>query len=135
MRETYNTVRRSAILDLIKTKDAAFTAKELFDELRDDGKEVALSTIYRALEAFVDAGFVIKSSGADGTVFYLYAKECEKLGHCFLKCRSCGAVKHIDCKLASKLVQHIYEDHHFLVDYENLVLTGLCEYCNDAGDY
>ncbi len=135
MRESYNSARRNAILDLIKRKSGAFTAKDLYEELYSSEHKVDLSTIYRALDTFTDAGLVAKNSDATGSVFYLYSEECEKSGHCFLKCRLCGGVEHVDCDTVSELVRHIFEDHHFLIDDENVVFTGVCSHCNAVGDY
>lgn len=134
MRETYNSARRNAILDLIKQEPGAFTAKELAEKLQQAGREVALSTIYRALDTFTNAGLVMKNTDSEGQVFYLYTTECEQSGHCFLKCSSCGAVEHVDCGVVSELVRHIFEGHHFLINHEKVVLSGICSKCNKMGD-
>ena len=134
MRETYNSVRRNAILDLIKQEAGAFTAKDLAEKLRQTEHDVALSTIYRALETFLSAGLIIKNTDSDGQVSYLYTAECEESGHCFLKCSHCGAVEHVDCGVVSELTRHIFEGHHFLIDGEKVVLPGICKKCNKVGD-
>jgi Fe2+ or Zn2+ uptake regulation protein len=131
MRESYNSARRNAILETIKAYGGAFSARDLFEKMKG---EIALATIYRALDTFTDAGLVIKNTDPEGQVFYLYTTECERSGHCFLKCRLCGAVEHVDCGVVSELVRHIYEGHHFLIDDERIVLSGVCGNCNEIGD-
>ncbi len=131
MRESYNSARRNAILEAIKSYDGAFSVKDLSEKLHG---EVALATIYRALDTFAAAGLVLRNTDADGQVFYLYSTECVETGHCFLKCRVCGAVEHVDCGIVGELVRHVFNGHHFLIDKERVVLSGICAKCGEAGD-
>jgi Fur family ferric uptake transcriptional regulator len=125
---TYNTKQKSLILDLIAAKRSDFSVKEIYAELIARGEQIGQTTVYRVIEALVEDGKLKQSLGADGATRYQYLEDCNHSGHCYLKCRECGRIEHIDCEDISELEQHIVKKHQFEMD-KDFVINGKCEAC------
>ena len=92
----YRTKQRTAILQYFKAHPHAhLTAEELSDALRATGISVGKSTVYRALEKFVESGVVRRFSIAPGeSACYQYAGGLSDTchAHFHLKCTVCGTL-------------------------------------------
>ncbi len=88
MVETHrNTRQRRAVGAILDDLDAFASAQEIHDILQQRGEKVGLSTVYRNLQALVDAAEVDALRGADGEVRY---RQCSAGHHHHLVCRNCG---------------------------------------------
>ncbi len=125
---TYNTKQRDAIAELISAKTTDFTVKEICQEL--DGRGISRATIYRAIEKLESDGSLRKNVGSDGSICYQYMDDCDKRGHCYLKCENCGAIEHVDCAILSGLIYHIKNEHNFITDKHQIILNGSCRKCH-----
>ena len=132
----YRTKQRTAILQYFKTHPHAhLTAEELSDALRATGISVGKSTVYRALEKFVESGVVRRFSIAPGeSACYQYAGGLSDTchAHFHLKCTVCGTLYHIECEHLDELTTHLGAKHNFTVDYAKTVLYGTCDPCRRA---
>src|SRR5579871_369499 len=86
---------RRQVLDIFSDSVAPLGAYAILEELsRREGKQVAPPTVYRALDFFLDHGFVHKIETLNA-----YAP-CEHLGHAhhgmLLICESCGRSEEIE---------------------------------------
>ena len=125
---TYTTKQYQAVLHCLERRpDAALTAADLAEALRQEQHPVGLATIYRQLEKLESAGRVHRIHTEEGAFF----QYCPHADHnCFLlRCGDCGRIVHLDCGHLEDLYRHLESRHHFRIDPRRTVLTGRCETC------
>ena len=127
---TYTTRQYQAVLDCLERHpDAALTAADLAEALRQESHPVGLATIYRQLEKLEAAGRIHRVRTEEGALFQ-YCPHPESGHPCFLlRCESCGRIVHLDCGHMEELTHHLEATHHFRIDLRKTTLTGLCETC------
>lgn len=69
-----NTKQRSAIMNLLAERNTPLTAEEIGEAIAPSYPKLALSTVYRNLELFTNAGLLEKSFFQDGVTRYSLAK-------------------------------------------------------------
>ena len=128
---TYTTKQYQAVLHCLEQRpEAALTAADLADALRQEDKPVGLATIYRQLEKLEKAGRIHKVATSDGAVYQYCPHQDEAHPGCLLlRCQSCGHIEHLDCHHLQGLCDHISQTHHFRIDTYHTVLSGLCGNC------
>ena len=126
---TYTTKQYQAVLRCLEQRpDAALTAADLAEALRQEARPVGLATIYRQLEKLESAGRVHKIHTEEGSFFQF----CPHADHhnCFLlRCEDCGRIVHLDCGHLEELTHHLETTHHFHIDPRRTTLTGRCHRC------
>lgn len=85
------TAPRVAILEALESRRTHPSAEEVFADLRHRHPSLSLSTVYKTLEAFLEAGLV-RRINSDGS---LRVDGITRL-HDHALCRSCGAIYDID---------------------------------------
>lgn len=124
--ETYATKQKNTIINVIKTKEEAFTVKEIYKALKE---KVGLTTIYRLTAKLEKEGKIKKIIDKDGKTYYQYLKSCDKENHFYLKCDKCARMIHIDCDCIDELYNHILNNHKFKLSKTNVIINGLCKEC------
>ena len=124
---TYNTKQKETIENHVKSKTADFSVKEICQELAED--KISQATIYRTIDQMSEQGKLKKSATNHGETRYQYLDDCDENGHCYLKCNQCGQIEHIDCKIVSKLAQHVEDEHGFIASPHDMILAGTCKNC------
>ena len=125
-RDNYNTKQKEIILDIIKKQKKEFTIKDIYEEVKD---VCGLTTIYRLVDKLTTNGILNKSIDNDNITRYSYLEECHHENHFYLKCNKCGNMFHIDCDCINELVNHIYDEHHFEMSKEHIIINGICSNC------
>ncbi len=127
-RKSYNTRSLNLIAELLKSRGGShMTAEELCEELKRQGENVGLTTVYRNLDKLISSGDVQKYSGEGSACFGFRGDNCSH--HFHLKCSACGKLLHIECDHIERLADHVSERHGFRVDNTKTVLYGLCGDC------
>lgn len=120
---------RAAIAHAAAGLAGAFTVEELQSALRERDAPIGTATVYRAVAAMAETGFLENVGERDGAALYAH---CHASGHHHhLVCTRCGATAEAPCPLdacASAL-----ETHGFLVTEHEVRLYGLCPVCAPAG--
>ncbi|MHA7239816.1 Fur family transcriptional regulator [Arthrobacter sp. TMS1-12-1] len=80
-------------MDLLENSDRFRSAQELHAALSEHGESSVLSTVYRALQQFVDSGDVHVFHAADGETLYRRCDRPDHHGH--LICRRCGKTEEL----------------------------------------
>ena len=122
---SYNTKQKELILKTIKRHKQEFRVKEIYEELKN---ETGLTTIYRLIDKLVSDGVVSKNITNDET-YYQYLEKCKEDNHFYLKCEHCKKIVHVDCDCIKDLASHIEGNHKFKMNFEHLVINGLCDKC------
>ncbi|GAB3646704.1 Fur family transcriptional regulator [Glycomyces tarimensis] len=123
-----STKQRTAILELLEADDAFRSAQDLHAILRDGGSTIGLTTVYRTLQAFADAGVVdvMRLPGGD----HLYRLCAAEEHHHHLVCRGCGRTVEVAGPTVERWANKVASEHGFTDVGHTLELHGLCEECS-----
>ena len=123
-----STKQRTAILELLETDDAFRSAQDLHAILRGGGSKIGLTTVYRTLQAFADAGLVdvMRLPGGD----HLYRLCGAEEHHHHLVCRSCGKTVEVAGPAVERWAGKVAEEHGFTEVGHTVELHGLCAACS-----
>jgi Fur family ferric uptake transcriptional regulator len=126
-----DTRQRRALREHLAGSDAFVNAQQIHDDLRANGEKVGLATVYRTLQAMVEAGEVDALRADDGETLY---RKCGPRHHHHLVCRSCGQTVELDGPSVEHWVTKAAEENGF-TDVKHVVeLFGLCSDCSRAAD-
>ena len=115
---------RVAILEILfSNKD--ITAEFILNECKKNGIDINQSTVYRAVEFFVEKGLIEKYPLKDGV--FAYRVKGEEHKH-LLKCNVCHKEVEVPCPM--KQIEAIVENETgFTLTEHNLVMEGVCKEC------
>jgi Fe2+ or Zn2+ uptake regulation protein len=82
------TRQRAAVLEYLRAVHIHPTAEDVFLAVRRQIPNISLATVYKGLEALVDAGLANKLAGGDGPARY----DARMEAHYHLRCQDTGAV-------------------------------------------
>lgn len=121
------TIPRVTILELLQNADKNhYSAEDVFDELRDNGHDIGLATVYRVLSQFEQAGILIKHNfEGNQAVFELNTGE----HHDHLICLKCGKIVEFFDETLENLQYDIANKHGFQLEDHSMVLHGICADC------
>lgn len=124
---------REAILSVFGERERHISAEGLYQELKDRGEELSLSTVYLNLRVLSTAGLLREFQGGNGeTVF-----DNNTSPHDHLVCKDCGAVTDIpltyveDMSIHHKLHANAKRyANGWNIDEPDLILQGVCPTCS-----
>jgi Fur family ferric uptake transcriptional regulator len=122
-----STQQRSAVRDLLNQTDGFHTAQDLYTMLRNAGVKVGLTTVYRALQTFADAGEIDVMRPPTGE--YLY-RRCRQGHHHHLVCRTCGRTVEVAGPAAERWAERVAADHGFTEVSHTFEIFGTCSDCS-----
>ncbi len=121
------TRQRTAVADLLARLDGFRSAQELHEILRSEGAGVGLTTVYRHVQALVDAGQLDVLRHADGEAVY---RACASpTHHHHLVCRSCGAGVEVQGPAVETWTSQVAAEHGFTDVEHTLEIFGTCRTC------
>ncbi len=121
-----NTRQRRAVGAILDDLDAFASAQEIHDILAKRGEKVGLSTVYRNLQALVDATEVDSLRGDDGEVMY---RRCSVGHHHHLVCRVCGRTVEVEGPTVERWADRVAGEHGFTDVAHTLEIFGTCDEC------
>jgi Fur family ferric uptake transcriptional regulator len=121
-----NTRQRRAVGAILDDLDAFASAQEIHDILVRRGDKVGLSTVYRNLQALVDAAEVDSLRGDDGEVRY---RRCSAGHHHLLVCRDCGRTVEVEGPAVERWADRVAAEHGFSDVAHTLEVFGTCSEC------
>jgi Fur family transcriptional regulator, ferric uptake regulator len=124
------TRQRSALLAVLEEPAGFRSAQELHARLRERGEPVGLATVYRGLQALVDAGEVDLLRGGDGEAAY---RRCSPQHHHHLLCRSCGLTVEVADPPVERWATKVAAEHGFRDVQHSLEVFGTCAACAGEG--
>ncbi len=124
-----DTRQRRALREHLAESESFLSAQQLFDEVRESGDRIGLSTIYRTLQAMADAGEVDAVRTDDGEIRY---RKCGPRHHHHLVCRSCGLTVELDGPGVERWAAKSADEHGFTDVTHVVELFGLCASCSSA---
>jgi Fur family ferric uptake transcriptional regulator len=122
------TRQRAAIADLLTRTDDFLSAQQLHDLLVARGDSIGLTTVYRNLQALVDAGRVDAIWDGSGEMRY---RHCSDEHHHHLVCRHCGTTVEVQADVVEKWASATAAAHGFADVSHTLEIFGTCAACAD----
>jgi Fur family ferric uptake transcriptional regulator len=126
------TTPRALVLRALREGHGHLTATEIYERI-DAGRAeepIALSTVYRALEALEAKGVVAALRSRGGETTYEWAPE--RPAHHHLICAACGGVTELDLDAVEELVAEIEERTGFEPNIRHLAIDGVCAACGGS---
>ena len=106
-----------------------FDADELVADLRDAGRRVSRSTVYRTLRLLVEAGLLRELRLTNRSA---YEHDYGYPSHDHLHCTECNAVVEFRNEAIQKLREAISQEHGFRPVGHRFIITGVCPACTRA---
>jgi Fur family transcriptional regulator, ferric uptake regulator len=123
----YQTAARKHTLALLKSERRYLTAATIYHLLKPASPKLALSTIYRTLEALREGGTVSSRVDEHGEASYIY---CGEKHHHHAICKQCGHVDEVDCDAIDAFTTALLNKQSFRLDDHSIEFYGLCVRCN-----
>jgi Fur family ferric uptake transcriptional regulator len=120
------TRQQAAVAAMLENSDDFTSAQTVHARLREAGAGVGLATVYRTLQAMVDAGTVDVLRTDDGEAVY---RACSTHHHHHLVCRSCGRTVEVEGPAVERWADKVAEDHGFRDVTHTLEIFGTCTDC------
>lgn len=124
-----STRQKRALAAVLADVDSFRSAQDLFNELRNRGENVGLTTVYNQLRALAEAGEVDAMRADDGETLY---RRCDRQDHHHhLVCRSCGRTVEIEGPEVERWAAKVAEGHGFVEVTHTVEIFGTCADCAD----
>jgi len=121
-----NTRQRRAVAAVLDELDGFASAQHIHELLDKRGEHVGLSTVYRNLQALVEAGNVDALRGDDGETRY---RQCSSGHHHHLVCRACGRTVEVEGPTVEQWADRVADEHRFTDVSHTLEIFGTCSNC------
>lgn len=122
------TIQRSRILDAVRELPGHSTAEQI-RALVNDGErdpDMAMSTVYRNLEALAEMGLVLAFARPGDVMTYEWAGT---EAHHHLFCSGCGHTKEVEVRALIAFAGEVQREHGFAVDLRHMAIRGQCASC------
>ena len=120
------TRQRTAVAQALASVDDFRSAQDIHDLLGRAETPVGLATVYRTLNALVEAGEVDMLRTEDGEAIY---RRCSETHHHHLVCRSCGATIEVEGPAVEQWTTAIAAEHGYSEVSHALEIFGTCSSC------
>lgn len=124
---------RARVLEEIAASHSAVGAYEVLDRLARSGRRLAPISVYRAIEALVEAGLVHKLETRNA-FFACHSSHLRNRGHLVLACDRCNTVAEVPGATAFASIMAAAEAMDFSVTHAVVEVRGVCHHCGAAGD-
>lgn len=122
-----STRQRLALATAMASTDAFRSARQWHEALVEAGHSVGLTTVYRTLQALVDAGEVDVIVAEDGESNY---RRCSTGHHHHLVCRGCGTTIEVSAPDVERWATGVATEHGFVGARHMVEISGLCRECS-----
>lgn len=125
------TQARQAVWRALLEADGHLTAEEVSRRVHGTDPGINLASVYRSLALFAQLDLVRESrmAGEEASRWELAHPD----EHFHLVCDRCGRVDHHVGTLVETIKEHLSRGHGFQPTAVELLVTGRCDHCADAG--
>ncbi len=120
------TRQQAAVAEMLGRSEEFTSAQTVHARLRDAGEGVGLATVYRALQAMVEAGAVDVLRTDDGEAVY---RACSTHHHHHLVCRGCGRTVEVEGPAVERWADAVAAENDFSDVTHTLEIFGTCADC------
>jgi Fur family ferric uptake transcriptional regulator len=123
-----STRQAAAIQDVLREADGFRTAQQLFDELRQRGDSVGLTTVYRNLNLLAESGMADVVHRADGESQFRLCGGADRDAdhHHHIVCRVCGRSVEVAGPEVEKWAERVATEAGYTQISHTVELFGLC---------
>ena len=111
--------QRRMVLDLLWSEASHLSARDIFEKLNQQGRQIGHTSVYQNLEALQSAGVIECLDRAHGRL-YGYRND----PHSHLTCLETGAIEDLDVKLPDDVLREIERRTGFNIESYTLQLNG-----------
>ena len=111
--------QRRMVLDLLWEQKSHLSARDIFEQLNQQGRNIGHTSVYQNLEALQSSGVIECLDRASGRL-YGYRSD----PHSHLTCAESGAIHDLDVQLPKELLAQIETHTGFTIESYTLSLTG-----------
>lgn len=123
------TRQRAAVEALLSQADDFRTAQQIHAQLRSDGHDVGLTTVYRSLALMAAEGSVDVLLAEDGEARY---RACSAGHHHHLVCRQCGYTIEVTATAVERWARQTAQANGFSDVSHTVEILGICATCRHA---
>lgn len=116
---------RRAVVEALLGGDGHRSAEDIGVEVQRRHPDVALSTVYRTLDALERLSVIEHSHLGHGPAVYHLTEDA----HVHLVCRSCGSVTDVPDETVAGLAADLHDRHGFELASRHFALFGICRGC------
>jgi len=116
---------RATVVRTLGRQHCCVTARELADRLRDEGQEVGIASIYRALDLLDELRLVHRLDAGEGVVRYEPAMPTGEHHH-HIVCDGCGRVASCEDERLEQAIGTPADRQSWSVDSHDVLLRGSC---------
>jgi Fur family ferric uptake transcriptional regulator len=127
-----NSQQRELILDTFLSMPPHLSAEELHRQVSETDAGIGLSTVYRTLRLFCEAGLAKQRHFLEGRSCFEQAFDTRHHDH--LICEGCGTIVEFECAEIEALQEQVANERGFTLTRHRLELFGLCPDCRVKGD-
>ena len=120
---------RRTVVELLGRQACCLSAKEITAALRDEGREVGLASVYRALELLDQLRLVQRLDAGEGVVRYEPAHDSGHHHH-HIVCDRCGDFATYEDEDLERAIGALAERLSWQVGSHDVVLRGTCPRCS-----
>ena len=111
--------QRRMVLDLLWVEKSHLSARDIFEKLNNQGRNIGHTSVYQNLEALQSTGVIECLDRASGRL-YGYRSD----PHSHLTCIDSGAIQDLDVQLPTDLLAQIEQRTGFAIESYSLSLNG-----------
>lgn len=135
----YKTKVRTLIINYLKlNSDRRFTAREIYDSIKDQAGSLNQTTIYRNMDRLCEEGELVRYKEPNRNAwYYQYSdehKHCNR--HMHAQCSTCGKIFHLEKPFVDEFTDRIRTMYGLDVSPSDTIIIGQCEDCGqtEAGE-
>lgn len=126
------TQQRETILRIFLQSGDFLAVDEIGRLVQDKDRRIGLSTVYRSLKLFTEAGLAREHHFVDGRTRFEISRGPAPLN--YLICTRCNSVQAFSDPLIPAVLDKVSKGHKFAPKFNRLEVYGLCERCRGPQD-
>ena len=120
---------RRKVFEEIALTTASVGAYEVLDRLSKKGTRLAPVSVYRAIEALMNAGVVHRLESRNA-YFACHAAHASERQHVILSCGTCGTIAEVDGEAVFGALDQTARHHGFHPQARIVEVAGRCAHCS-----
>ena len=123
--------QRNLILNILRENPVHPTAEWIFEKAREEMPGIGVATVYRNLNALVEAGEIERISGLDGVDRF----DGNHMPHYHMKCNACGRLYDLEPESQDalvrmeKVIKETFPTEAVEIRLNTMLLKGTCKMC------
>ena len=123
--------QRNLVLQILRENPVHPTAEWIFEKAKEEMPGIGVATVYRNLNALVEAGEIKRISGIDGVDRF----DGNHLPHYHMKCRACGCLLDLEPESEEALqrmemvIRETFPTEAVDINLNTMLLKGVCGQC------